>query len=372
MSQWGWLTEQSYRRGFAARVAIKALALFALANLIFAAVDPLPAINRISLYGGLLPLRPRLPYGENAQSYNLSLSSLEAMFAAHAISAPKAPDEFRVLMLGDSSTWGFLLRPNETTPAQLDAGGHTTPDGRRIRVYNLGYPEMSLTKDLLLLDYAMRYQPDLVVWVFTLESFAPENQLAPFIIRQNPGAARRLAEAYNLNFVSPLPPDPTPLERTIIGRRRDLADWLRFQLYGFTWASTGIDQYYPETYTPRASDLEADLTWSMFTEPTSFDASDIAFDVLAAGVARAGDVPVLLVNEPMFLSSGQNSDLRYNFFYPRWAYDRYRDLLHSDAGGTLLDLWDSIAPDEFTDSPVHLTPAGARQLAEQIAPFLSQ
>jgi lysophospholipase L1-like esterase len=150
---------------------------------------------------------------------------------------------------------------------------------------------------------------------------------------------------------------------------------LRFQLYGFAWASTGIDQHYPKTYTPRAADFDADLTWSTFSQPTAYAASDLAFDMLAAGVARAGAVPVLLVNEPMFVSDGQNSDLRYNAFYPRWAYSRYRQLLSETASAhswALLDLWDTIAPDEFTDSPVHLTPSGARQLAEQIAPYLRQ
>jgi hypothetical protein len=37
-----------------------------------------------------------------------------------------------------------------------------------------------------------------------------------------------------------------------------------------------------------------------------------------------------------------------------------------------LDLWDSIAPEEFTDSPVHLTPNGSAQLAELIAAALSE
>jgi hypothetical protein len=36
-----------------------------------------------------------------------------------------------------------------------------------------------------------------------------------------------------------------------------------------------------------------------------------------------------------------------------------------------LDLWDSIAPEEFTDSPVHLTPGGSAQLAELIVDTLT-
>src|SRR5690606_5931932 len=128
--------------------------------------------------------------------------------------------------------------------------------------------------------------------------------------------------------------------------------------YGFAWNVTGIDQYYPESYQPRSADFDTDVRWQGFTPETPFARADLAFDVLAAGIVHARDLPVLLVNEPMFISSGQNSDLRYNFFYPRWAYDRYRAMLHEMAAENdwpLLDLWDAIGPDAFTDSPVHLT-----------------
>jgi hypothetical protein len=80
-------------------------------------------------------------------------------------------------------------------------------------------------------------------------------------------------------------------------------------------------------------------------------------------------VPVLIVNEPTFISSGRNSDLRYNAFYPRWAYDAYRQLLANEAearGWRYLDLWDIIPPEEFTDTPVHLTLEGVRILSDTI------
>lgn len=95
-------------------------------------------------------------------------------------------------------------------------------------------------------------------------------------------------------------------------------------------------------------------------------ANHLTFDVLAAGVAAAGDKPVWIINEPMFISNGHNSDLRYNAFYPRWAYDQYRESLAETAAAedwNYLDLWDTIPPDEFTDTPVHLTAVGNRQLA---------
>ena len=100
------------------------------------------------------------------------------MFAAHEVARAPARDEFRVLLIGDSAAWGILLRPEETLTGQINAAGLVAADGRRVHAYNLGYPTMSLTKDLLLLDYALpRYEPDLVVWLFTLESFDAQTQL---------------------------------------------------------------------------------------------------------------------------------------------------------------------------------------------------
>jgi hypothetical protein len=123
----------------------------------------------------------------------------------------------------------------------------------------------------------------------------------------------------------------------------------------------------------RQSDFEQDVSWQDFKEPTTLTENDLAFDVLEAGLKMAGDaptgVPVLIINEPMFISAGQNSDLRYNSFYPRWAYDQYRGMLGERAARDnwhYLDLWDSIAPAEFTDTPVHLTPHGMTQFAQTV------
>ena len=89
----------------------------------------------------------------------------------------------------------------------------------------------------------------------------------------------------------------------------------------------------------------------------------------------AGDVPVLLINEPMFISQGGNAAIRYNFFYPRWAYDGFRQIMSEKSkenGWHYLDLWDAVSNDEFTNSAVHLTAAGTKQLAERIVPALKE
>ncbi len=355
---------------FVRNVLLKALALFVVCNLAFAVLNPLPALGHLSLYNWLVPGRERLPFGEVPdKAYNISILNLEAMFASHVVSAPPDKEEYRLFLIGDSSVWGFLLKPEETLAGVINAASLTAPDGRRVRAYNLGHPTISLTKDLLILSYAMRYEPDMIVWLTTLEAFPYEKQLSSPIVQHNPAPVRALIARYDLRL-DPYDPaliDATFGERTIVGRRRDLADLVRLNLYGFLWAATGVDQFYPERYEPRQSDFEADDTFYDLRPPLVVD--DLAFEVLSAGVALAGDVPVLIVNEPIFISAGRNSHIRYNFFYPRWAYDAYRNLLaeYTAAHGlSYLDLWDSVPPDEFTNSAIHYTPAGAKLVAERI------
>ncbi len=361
---------------FAARVVIKAALLFALVNGLFAALRPLDALGRLSLYNIIVPGRERLPYGEDpARAYNLSLNNLPAMLASHVITQAKAEDELRVLLLGDSNTWGWRLQPAETLAGQLNAAGLRGADGRRIVAYNLGYPIMSLTKDLLLLDAVMDAQPDLIIWLVTLESFPREKQLFPPIVQNNPERVRELIARYGLalNAADPRFVTTDFWGETLIGQRRAVADWLRLQLYGVSWAATGIDQHIPAEYTPRQSDFEPDASWQDYAEPVPLDGDALAFDVLAAGAARAGDVPLLIINEPMFISSGQNSEIRYNAFYPRWAYDAYRERLVAEAEArdwAYHDWWDAVPPAEFTDSPVHLTPAGSRHVAGMLGELI--
>lgn len=360
----------------AGRILLKAGVLFILINVIFAVVQPLEAIGSLSIYNGLIPRRPRLTYGENpAQSYNLSTNNLPAMIATHILRQPKAADEYRILLIGDSSVWGWRLTNDQTLAAHLSAAGLIMPDGRRAVIYNLGYPVMALMKDLLLLDAVMAYQPDAILWPLTLESFARERQLFHPLVQNNTERVQRLIADHSL-LLDPSDPRLVKLDffgQTLVGQRRELANWLRLQFYGASWAATGIDQFIPVEFTPRSTDLEADVTWQAFESPQSLTESDLAFDVLRAGITRVGNIPVLLVNEPIYISDGTNSDIRYNAWYPRWAYDAYRALLATTAeseGWDYLDLWDTVEGAQFTDSPVHMTPDATARTAARIATWL--
>src|SRR4030042_2038603 len=184
------------------RVIIKGLLLFLLINLVFGPLAPLPFLGKLSAYNHIFPGRVRLPYGDNPdQAYNFSLYNLEAMFSSHELAAGEKPaEEFRVVLIGDSSVWGYLLKPEDTLSAILKASNLVTKDGKLVRAYNLGYPTLSLTKDLLILDYVMQYQPDLIIWLFTLESLPWTIQLDSPILQNNPSRVKDLITKYDINL----------------------------------------------------------------------------------------------------------------------------------------------------------------------------
>ena len=351
-------------------IILKGFLLFIIINLLFALLQP--GIGRLSAYNVIFPGRERLPFGENsAKAYNLSLFDLDAMFASHEISGDeKQANEFRVILIGDSSVWGTLLKPEETLAGQLNSA-KISACGKNVRVYNLGYPTISLTKDVLLLSYAMEYQPDLIIWLTTLEAFPLEKQVASPLVANNEESLLRLPSRSGLKVD---PNDPAFNQdsfwgSTIIGKQRALADVFRLQIYGVMWAATGIDQVYPTDYSKAQTNLEADQKFHEF-EPPVLDKNSLAFNTLETGISIAGDTPVILVNEPMLISAGENSDIRYNFFYPRWAYDQYRSMM-SENNWDYVDLWDAISANEFTNSAIHLTPLGESQLAEKLTPVIT-
>ena len=315
-----------------------------------------------------------MPFGENPkQSYNLSLFDLNAMFASHVIAGtPKTDDEFRVIIVGDSSVWGTLLKPEETLAGQLN-GDNLKACGKTVHGYNLGYPTISLTKDVMLLSYGMQYDPDLVIWMTTLEAFPLEKQTSTPLVANNEETVRELANSYGLRVDANDPNFKVKIfwQKTFVGDRRAWADFFRLQIYGVMWSATGIDQVYPSEYEKAQTDFKADDSYHELTAPLTED--DLAVNALETGFRVAGETPMLLVNEPMLISSGANSDIRYNFFYPRWAYDDYREIMNSLSERnewTYVDLWDSVPANEFTNSAIHLTPAGENMLAENLAPHI--
>lgn len=347
------------------RLILKICIILILVN-IFCFFSSFLPVSNLSLYNIAYPGRPRLPFGEIPQeSYNLTLNNMDAMLASHEIDSAPKQDAYRIVLIGDSSIWGFLQTPRQTLSGILSDSIDSDCYGRRIEVYNLGYPSLSVTKDLLIIDKIMKYDPDLVLWFITLEALNQNNQLTTPLVKNNPVEVNRLIKTYGLKWS----PFDVPLwDRSLVARRRDYADLLRLQLYGIMWAATGVDQVYPESYTPAQRDFSFDSTYKEYFSE-NIQPEDLALDVLKQGINTAGSTEFIVINEPILISSGENSQVRYNFYYPRWAYNQYREILGgftAKNGIQYVDFWDLIPEENFTNSAIHLDAAGERMLAEKI------
>ncbi len=140
------------------------------------------------------------------------------------------------------------------------------------------------------------------------------------------------------------------------------------------WAATKIDHAVPADVPLRQEDLSDDPSFHNLKPPT-LPTESLAYECIKAAFQLAEPIPIILINEPMFISNGKNSDIRYNFYYPRWAYDQYRQQLSSlclQNNWECWDLWNLIPPTEFTNTAIHMTPAGSQQTAKMIGNLLSK
>lgn len=366
----------------AVRVLVKAALIFAAINLLYALVNP--PIGKLNAYNVIWPGRLRFPYSESPAYYQLSYNSpviedFDAMFGSHIISAaPKEADEFRVILLGDSATWGGHVGPNDMLAAQLNRLDLTTCGGKKVRVFDLGYPWPSLLRDILVLDWAQQYDPDLIIWPVTLHSFEKKPMDRDFLV---PHADRMeaLVKAYNIKLprVYAEIPETSLWDKTIVGQRKHIKNVLLNQVFGPMWAATGVDnsQDLGVNHPLFPQDLPADISYMEYKSDKQAPVliQSLMFDVMRAGHDIAGDTPMIVINEPIFIITGQNSDLRYNELYPRWAYDAYRAALTdwiTRQGYTFYDYWNALPVEEFGNEVFHRDPNGELRFAKLIAPHI--
>ena len=333
------------------------------------------SFDDLSLYNKLFPGRKRFPFGENPrQAYNLTINNMGAMIASHEMnSIPESNDELRVFIVGDSSIWGVLLKPEETIAGQLNSSLKELCIERVIRVYNVGYPTLSLFKDLIVIDSILKYNPDMIIWFVTLESFSFNNQLSSPIVENNQEIVKSVINKYGLLLDGKIN-EESYWERTLIGRRRDISDIIRLQIYGTMWAATDIDQIYPENYTQASRDFEEDWDFNGLNPP-NLPEKTLSFEVIEKAIDKIDQVPIIIINEPILISEGENSHIRYNYYYPVWAYDQYREMLSKrtdERGINYYDFWGLVPENQFTNTSIHLTTYGVSILKREVESIIWQ
>jgi hypothetical protein len=350
------------------RLIIKIIALLIVINFGWILISKVP-IGKISLYNAIFNGRLRLPFGENpSNSYNLSLFDLDAMFASHIISDKTAikNNSIDIILVGDSSIWGFLQRPEDTLSGLLNK--RFSCNNANIRFINLGYPSISILKDLLLIENIIEYQPDLIIWFTTLEALPIANQLDNPIIENNPIIVNKILEKYEIDNIDKMPFDN--LENTLIKQRRNISNLFDLQLYGIHWTATGIDQEYPENFREAERDFEDPMEQyhGISSKEEGFH-KFLGLEIIRSGININPDIDFILINEPILISNGINSSVQYNYYYPKWAYDQYRidmEQFTQENKISYYDFWNLIPQDQFTNSAIHLSLEGEQLLANEI------
>jgi len=347
-------------------------------------VQPLNWLDHITLYNHLAPGRIRFPYQEETNPRSATIRRMEQLFADHEISGtPKTAGEYRVVILGGSSLWGVFLSPDQTLSGCLNRKQLTTPDGRRIRAYNLAYLAPSILRDLITLRRALDYQVDQVVWFVGGVGMDRVRMFAHIFVQGNPQEAYEILDSYPIATPanpSPMPPprEPSILNRTLIEQREDLAAWLLNQLYGLVWLQTNQDftaRTFPPYKDPFLENQGDVYDVGVKRGPADVTVDTFMLDGLAAGQAMAtkAGVGLTIILDPMWRAVG--SKYRYNTYFPFWYFDLLHGALQQQARLNSWDYldWSSILKNEqFTDSPFHYTPEAACELADRLGAILQR
>jgi len=111
---------------------------------------------------------PGTTYGKEVRKNSLGLRDRD-------FAIPKPPGVARVVVLGDSFTWGVGLDVEESLPKVLET--ELAARGARVEVVNAAVPGCNTVQELMLLQTTgLRYQPDLVVVIYNLNDieYLPE------------------------------------------------------------------------------------------------------------------------------------------------------------------------------------------------------
>jgi hypothetical protein len=357
------------------RVIVKAIVIFSILN--FAFISLYPWISNEQVYNHIVPGRLRFPWAQpefEQSAHSLSLyDNMDAMLASHVISAKDKPSgEFRVFFLGDSSIWGDGISVSETLPEQINKLDLLNCRNQRIVAYNLALPSLYIMKDLLILNEALKYKPDMIVWGVTLRSLADSDQNAALFLPSQSDEALYLINRYKLNISTAILKPRTMWDQTLLVNRANLKNLVIFQADALPWIATGVDGRNTVLLQDQVGN-NIDPKSVYMLHGSTISPNGLMLDVLNSADSLSYPVPILIFNEPIFIATGKNSQQYYDAYYPRLIYDQYRNILADWARSyhqPYIDVWDNVSNSDFTDTPFHLSANGEKQLASILSPAI--
>ena len=280
-----------------------------------------------------------------------------------------------MFLLGDAGIAGWGVPDGDTLADELNELA-LRRIGQRVVVYNLAYPQPSALRDLLILDAALAYEPDLIVWFVTPETLnnAPsaDGPTRSFTDQRRP--AGRSAEEYpdlvggwvQAGTCSAGPEGP---RLTTLRDQGLLPIWLRSLSY-----RSGRRTLPGCPTCPRVCRLAAPALIRC-SIPASVTCRTTCGISCVRGAGQPGGRRGVGRRQPADRRGrGTGAVASYNQRYGREMYDRYREALvwFTDYYGLwYVDLWDAIPPGRFMDAPTHLDALGHKMLAAQLQNVLT-
>jgi len=350
-TRWEWLVsdESAYSRSAILRIVIRVVVLFAIFNILYLLVQPLD-LSSLTLYNRVFPGRLRFGWARDAGTKAPLVNEfrLSRLIADHVVSAPKQPNEYRVIFLGSSDVWGAINdRPEDTVPVLIDKMGMKTADGRLLRSYNLAYIYADGFKDLLVLDQTLRQvdKPDLIVFTVNSYTFNPTVITHPLALN-NPDNALRLKQEYKLSGIplNGVTESPWIATHNFWAERSDVVAWLMNQAYGLTWTESQVD--YPQLKAYPGLPYEGMIGWQN-RRPGVLDA--------VISLTAQYHIPLLFISVPVDYASP----------FSQWIQGQAQQ-----ADIPLLDCSSLLPPKYFTDTQLHLNPEGHQLFAKKISGWL--
>jgi len=276
----------------------------------------LPKLNKFPIYAVYYDSQAK--HGFGAQN----IFDLNVLFNTHLISYEKKPaNQYRIVFIGDSTVRDGTIYP------MVDQQGC---GGKILHAYDLGYYGASVTKDLMILQEAMKYSPDLIVWSVTDRTLS--NEPKDFAMA-NFADLVELSHTYSLSM---------PLDQSLnrSGSFFSGGDKIRLQTrlvlnYAILFPAIRNPQRMIQTAT---NDIKTNNAADQETLPAS---GAYLFSALTVAPKIAGTIPFLLINQP-----------RPSVVVTQTDYLQYgQELLSlaSEQHWIFLNLWNLVPDKDFID-----------------------
>lgn len=308
---------------------------------------------------------------------------LDLKFRMHRISDPKAPGEFRIVLVGNSAVYGGGLVYEKTISSYLEKmlAGKSFKKGKP-KVYNIGGGGAYTVDDFLLLEEALKYQPDLVIWGLTLRDFAVRCMAEGGITRSNfhrvaaaaPWLEERGYQDLYLMYLSSWLKTTTRLEQTQQKTKTFLLQYWYFYRYKEALREMFFDrllQLSPGGMVRKIADnhrLEISVynfappPFAEFEKNFTFPNPSVRFLWAIKELLDAQGVELMIYNQPTIFQDRT---------YPGNTLKKFFQFMEEQTpvlGVPYVNLADSLEADRenFYDF-IHLTPRGNQQTAEHLA-----